>query len=86
MIKEWEKKPDEGAIAIMDNVSSHSNSMLKELMPNAHHDYEFLPAWSPFLSPIEDAFAERKAKMRKLFAARRQSNINIDDQPRGAKF
>ena len=69
----------------MDNVSSHSEAMLEELMANTPHDHKFLPPWPPFLNPIEEVFAERKSKIKKLFAERRPQIASIDDHPRGAK-
>ena len=85
IIKEWEKESPEGLIVVLDNARSHSKSMLEELMDGAPHNFKFLPPWSPFLSPIEEAFAERKSKMRKVFAERRREIIAIGDQPRRAK-
>ena len=85
LIREWERVSDEGMIVIMDNVRSHSETMLEELMTNTPHNCKFLPAWSPFLNPIEEVFAEHKAKIKKLFAERRPQIVSIDDHPRGTK-
>ena len=85
LIKEWERASDEGLIAIMDSASSYSETMLEELMANAPHDCKFLPPWPPFLNPIEEAFAERKSKIKKLLAERRPQIGSIDDRSRGAK-
>ena len=68
LIKERERASDEGAVAMVSNASSHSDSMPTGLMGGAPHERALLPAWSPFLNPIEKAFAERKAKIKKLFA------------------
>ena len=85
LIEEWEKGSDEGMIAIIDNVNSHSDSMLMELMENTRHSHKFLPPWSPFLNPIEEVFGEHKSKMKKLLAERRSEVIAIDNYPRGTK-
>lgn len=46
---------------IMDNCPIHRNDEVKEVMAqNPRHRVEYLPAWSPFLNPIEELFSKVK--------------------------
>ena len=55
--------PDD--IVVMDNLQPHKNAKVRELIEAAGAELRFLPAYSPDLNPIEQAFAKLKAHLRK---------------------
>jgi transposase len=54
-----------GQIVILDNLSSHKTDRVLELLTSAGCQVLFLPAYSPDLSPIEEAFSKFKAFIRR---------------------
>ena len=54
-----------GDIVVMDNLQPHKNAKVRELIEAAGAELRFLPAYSPDLNPIEQAFAKLKAHLRK---------------------
>ncbi len=54
-----------GQIVIMDNLSSHKTDRIEQLVTEAGCQLLFLPAYSPDLSPIEEAFSKLKAFIRR---------------------
>lgn len=54
-----------GDIVVMDNLQPHKNPKVRELIEAAGAELRFLPAYSPDLNPIEQAFAKLKAHLRK---------------------
>jgi transposase len=54
-----------GQIVIMDNLSSHKSDIAINLLAQAGCQVLFLPAYSPDLSPIEEAFSKFKAFLRR---------------------
>jgi transposase len=58
-----ELKP--GDIVVMDNLSSHKRSAVRERIEAAGARLVFLPPYSPDFNPIEKAFARLKALLRK---------------------
>lgn len=54
-----------GQIVIMDNLSSHKTAKVEKLLTQAGCRLLFLPAYSPDLSPIEEAFSKLKAFVRR---------------------
>lgn len=55
-----------GDIVIMDNLSSHKNKRVIELIESKGARVEFLPAYSPDLNPIELMWSKVKSILRKL--------------------
>jgi transposase len=55
----------QGDIVIMDNLSSHKGTKVKELIEAAGASLRYLPPYSPDFNPIENAFAKLKALLRK---------------------
>lgn len=53
-----------GDIVVMDNLSSHKNTAIREAIENAGADLLFLPPYSPDLNPIEQVFAKLKHLLR----------------------
>jgi len=49
-----------GAILVMDNVAFHHNSSVRALIEGSGHHLVFIPAYSPFLNPIENVFNQWK--------------------------
>lgn len=58
----------EGDIVVMDNLASHKVAGVKEAIERAGARLRYLPAYSPDLNPIEQAFAKLKAALRKAAA------------------
>lgn len=57
-----------GQIVVMDNLSSHKGSRVRELIERRGCELLYLPPYSPDLNPIEEAFAKLKALLRKAGA------------------
>lgn len=64
----------EGQIVVMDNLGAHKTDKVKELIEERGCKLWFLPAYSPDLNPIEEAFSKVKAHLRKS-AARTQEAL-----------
>jgi transposase len=62
----------QGAVVIMDNLSSHKGPRVRDLIEAAGASLVYLPPYSPDFNPIEMAFAKLKALLRK--AAERTIN------------
>jgi transposase len=54
-----------GDIVIMDNLSSHKRTPVRERIEAAGAKLLFLPPYSPDFNPIEKAFSKLKAHLRK---------------------
>jgi len=54
-----------GDIVIMDNLSTHKMANVRHAIENAGAELRYLPAYSPDLNPIEQAFSKFKAHLRK---------------------
>lgn len=54
-----------GDIVVMDNLSSHKGGAVRQAIRAAGAKLFFLPAYSPDLNPIEQAFAQLKTLLRK---------------------
>jgi transposase len=63
----------EGQIVVMDNLSSHKGSRVRELIEECGCELLYLPPYSPDLNPIEEAFAKLKALLRKAGARTREA-------------
>jgi transposase len=57
-----------GQLVVMDNLSSHKSSRIKELIEGRGCELLYLPPYSPDLNPIEEAFSKLKALLRKAGA------------------
>jgi transposase len=56
--------PAPGDVVVMDNLSSHKGTRVRELIERRGATLLFLPPYSPDLNPIELAFAKLKQLMR----------------------
>jgi transposase len=61
-----------GHIVVMDNLSSHSGPKVRQAIQARGCQLLFLPAYSPDLSPIEEAFSKLKAFLRRVQARTRE--------------
>ena len=52
---------EEGQIVVMDNLGAHRTERVRELIEQRGCEVWFLPAYSPDLNPIEEAFSKVKA-------------------------
>jgi transposase len=55
-----------GRIVVMDNLSAHKGVRVRQLIEDKGCQLLFLPAYSPDLSPIEEAFSKIKAFLRRV--------------------
>jgi transposase len=60
-------------IVVMDNLSSHKGSRVRELVEARGCELKYLPAYSPDLNPIEEAFSKLKALLRRAGARTREA-------------
>jgi transposase len=61
-----------GEIVIMDNLSAHKSQKVRQLIEAKGCQLLFLPAYSPDLSPIEEAFSKVKTILRGIGARTRE--------------
>ena len=61
-----------GDVVILDNLSSHKGTRIRQLIEEAGARLEFLPPYSPDLNPIEMVFAKIKQALRSLACRTRQ--------------
>jgi transposase len=59
-------KPD--AVLVMDNLGAHKTPKVRELLDRSGFPYRYLPSYSPDLNPIEPAWAQVKAELRRAAA------------------
>jgi transposase len=64
-----------GQVVIMDNLSSHKGSRVRELVEERGCEILYLPPYSPDLNPIEEAFSKLKALLRRAGARTREALI-----------
>ena len=50
----------------MDNLPAHKGARVEKLIKAAEVELRFLPPYSPDMNPIEKAFSEQKAYLRKI--------------------
>ena len=62
-----------GDLVIMDNLGSHKGAAVRAAIEAAGAELRFLPAYSPDLNPIENAFSKLKALLRKAAARTRDT-------------
>jgi transposase len=64
-----------GRVVVMDNLSAHKTGRVRELIEGRGCELWFLPAYSPDLNPIEEAFSKVKARLRKAAARTREALV-----------
>jgi transposase len=65
----------EGQVVVMDNLSSHKGSRVRELIEQRGCELTYLPPYSPDLNPIEEAFSKIKGLLRKAEARSREALV-----------
>jgi transposase len=63
-----------GDIAVMDNLGSHKGAAVRMAVEDVGAELRYLPPYSPDFNPIEKAFSELKAHLRKA-AERTQEGL-----------
>jgi len=61
-----------GQVVVMDNLGAHKTERVRQLIEERGCELWFLPAYSPDLNPIEEAFSKVKARLRKAAARTRE--------------
>lgn len=64
-----------GQVVVMDNLSAHKGSRVKELVEGRGCELRYLPPYSPDMNPIEEAFAKVKGILRRAQARTRETLI-----------
>jgi transposase len=64
-------KLPKNSVLVMDNAAFHKREDIKKAIVEAGHSWEFLPAYSPDLNPIEHKWAQAKA-------VRRRSHCSVE--------
>jgi transposase len=64
-------RPDD--IVVLDNLSAHQSARARQAVEARGAHLWFLPAYSPDFSPIEEAFAKLKARLRRAEARTREA-------------
>ncbi len=64
-----------GSVMVMDDLSAHKGSKLRELIEGRECELLFLPPYSPDLNPIEEACAKVKALLRRAGARTRETLV-----------
>ena len=62
-----------GKIVVLDNLSAHKSERVRALIEARGCELWYLPAYSPDLSPIEEAFSKLKALLRRAAARTREA-------------
>jgi len=73
-----------GQVVVMDNLSSHKGSRVREFIEGRGCELLYLPPYSPDLNPIEEAFAKLKALLGKAGARTREALIEAIGRALGA--
>jgi transposase len=65
-----------GQIVIMDNLPAHKPARVRELIEGRGCELIYLPAYSPDLNPIEEAFSKIKAMLRRVGARTKDALVD----------
>ena len=64
-----------GQIVVMDNLAAHKGERVRELVEGRGCGLSYLPAYSPDLNPIEQAFSKVKSSLRGAGARTREALV-----------
>ena len=64
-----------GQVVVMDNLSAHKGEEVCEIIEGRGCEVLFLPAYSPDLNPIEEAFSKIKGLLRRAQARTKEALI-----------
>jgi transposase len=67
----------EGQVVVLDNLGAHKGERVRELVERRGCELRFVPAYSPDLNPIEEAFSKVKALLRKA-ATRTRGGLLVE--------
>jgi len=62
-----------GSVVVLDNLSVHTSGRARQMIEARGCQMLFLPAYSPDLTPIEEAFSKVKAFLRRVGARTRDA-------------
>jgi transposase len=62
------RRSEPDAVLVMDNLGAHKTPRVRELLDGSGFPYRYLPSYSPDLNPIEPAWAQVKAELRRVAA------------------
>jgi transposase len=65
-----------GQVVIMDNLPAHKPARVRELIEGRGCQLIYLPAYSPDLNPIEEAFSKIKAMLRRVGARTKDALVD----------
>jgi transposase len=65
-----------GDVVIIDNLSVHKAARIRDLIEACGGELVYLPAYSPDLSPIEEAFSKIKTILRQVSARTREALLD----------
>jgi transposase len=65
-----------GQMVIMDNLPAHKPARVKELIEERGCELIYLPAYSPDLNPIEEAFSKIKVILRRVGARTKDALVD----------
>jgi transposase len=66
-----------GQMVIMDNLPAHKSVRVRELIEEQGCELIYLPAYSPDLNPIEEAFAKIKGMLRQAAARTKDALMEV---------
>ncbi len=66
-----------GQVVILDNLPAHKPARVRELIEERGCELIYLPAYSPDLNPIEEAFSKIKGKLRRATARTKDALIEV---------
>ena len=69
-----------GSVVILDNLATHKSDTAAQMLTSSGCWFLFLPAYSPDLNPIEMAFSELKAHLRRIGARTFDQLIEATDE------
>jgi transposase len=64
-----------GQVVVMDNLGAHRPKRVRELIEGRGCELVYLPAYSPDLNPIEEAFSKVKHILRKIAARTKEALV-----------
>ncbi len=65
-----------GQVVVLDNLSAHKGTRVRELISGAGCELWYLPSYSPDLSPIEEAFSKLKTLLRRAAARTKEALLD----------
>ena len=69
-----------GDIVIMDNMSSHKVSGVKDLIEAAGAQVKYLPPYSPDFNPVENMWSKVKNELRKASSTKTEQLMKATDK------